>query len=73
MKQGKTIEEYMKELQAVADRINDPAVSLDEAVSLYKQGMEAAARAQELLQGYRQEVEVLNNTFANEGGMQNDE
>lgn len=72
MKQGKTIEEYMQELQTVTDRLNDPAVSLDEAVSLYKQGMESAARAQELLSAYKQEIEILNNTFANEGGMQDE-
>lgn len=70
--QGKTIEEYMQELEAVADRLNDPAVSLDEAVSFYKQGMESAAHAQELLNAYKQEIELLNHTFASEGGEQDD-
>jgi exodeoxyribonuclease VII small subunit len=72
MKQGKKIEEYMEELQTVADRLNDPDVSLDEAVSLYKNGMEAATKAQELLNAYRQEIEMLNHTFANEGGAQDE-
>ncbi len=72
MKQGKKIEEYMEELQDIADRLNDPDVSLDEAVLLYKKGMESAACAQELLGTYKQEIEILNHTFANEGGTQDD-
>lgn len=72
MKQGKKIEAYMEELEAIADRLNDSSISLDEAVELYKNGMEAAAKAQEMLNRYQQEIEILNQTFANEGGMQDE-
>lgn len=62
----------MHELSAVADRLNDPDVPLEEAIALYKQGMQAADRAQTLLDGYRQEVEIISKPFANEGGSEDD-
>lgn len=65
----KNIEEYIAELSDISTRLNDSAVSLDEAVQLYKQGMTAAAQAQELLTAYEQEIEIINNTNLNEGGI----
>ena len=65
----KNIEEYIAELSDISARLNDSAVSLDEAVQLYKQGMTAAAQAQELLTAYEQEIEIINNTNLNEGGI----
>lgn len=65
----KNIEEYIEELSGISARLNDSAVTLDEAVKLYKQGMAAAAQAQELLDAYEQEIEIINNTNLNEGGI----
>ena len=65
----KNIEEYIAELSDISARLNDSAVSLDEAVKLYKQGMAAAAQAQEMLEAYEQEIEIINNSNLNEGGM----
>ena len=65
----KNIEEYITELSDISARLNDSAVSLDEAVQLYKQGMTAAAQAQKLLTAYEQEIEMINTTNLNEGGI----
>ena len=69
---NKNIEAYIAELNDIATRLNDPGISLAQAVDLYKQGVEAASRAQELLSGYKQEVEILNNTTGNEGGFKDE-
>ena len=68
----KSIEEYIANLSEIADRLNHSDISLDEAVALYKQGMEVAKSAQELLARYEQEIEIINNTI-NEGGVESDE
>jgi exodeoxyribonuclease VII small subunit len=65
----KNIEEYLAELSDISARLNDSAVSLDEAVELYKKGMKTAAQAQELLNAYEQEIEIINNNNLNEGGI----
>jgi exodeoxyribonuclease VII small subunit len=68
----KSIEQYITELSEIADRLNQADVSLDEAVSLYKEGMRTAKNAQDLLGRYEQEIEMINNTV-NEGGAESDE
>lgn len=65
----KNIEDYIAELSDISAQLNDPAVSIDEAVKLYKQGMTTAAQAQKLLNAYEQEIEMINNTNLNEGGI----
>ena len=69
---NKNVEAYIAELNDIATKLNDPGISLAQAVELYKQGIEAASRAQELLSGYQQEVEVLNNTTDSEGGFKDE-
>ena len=68
----KSIEEYIADLSEIAERLNQSDVSLDVAVALYRQGMEAAKNAQELLHRYEQEIEIIGNTI-NEGGVKSDE
>jgi exodeoxyribonuclease VII small subunit len=68
----KSIEEYIADLGEIADRLNHSDISLDEAVGLYKQGMELAKSAQEMLHRYEQEVKIIGNTM-DKGGMDTDE
>ncbi len=68
----KSIEEYIADLSVIADRLNHSDVSLDEAVALYRQGMETAKSAREMLSRYEQEIEMINNTVS-EGGADADE
>jgi len=68
----KSIEEHIADLSEIADRLNRSEVTLDEAVALYKQGMEIARSAQKLLNSYEQEIEMIGNTV-NEGGVETDE
>lgn len=68
----KSIEEYIADLGGIAERMNHSDVTLDEAVALYRQGMQVAKSAQEMLHRYEQEIEIINNAVS-EGGADTDE
>ncbi len=72
MENKKNIEEYIADLGEIAERLNRADLSLDEAVGLYRQGMEIAKSAQEMLHRYEQEIEIIGNTM-DKGGTDTDE
>ena len=55
-----SIEEYMNQLEQITQKMHDPDIPLDEAMELYKKGIQTANAVEEMLEKYQQELVMLN-------------
>ena len=53
-----SVEQYINELKDITDKMRSD-ITLDETIKLYKKGKEIADKATQLLNGYKQEIEIL--------------
>ena len=56
---AKDVESYIDELKGITEKLQGGELKLKEAVELYKQGSEVAAKAEKLLNQYEAEIEVI--------------
>lgn len=54
-----SFEEALAQLEAVVDRLQQPNVSLEEAVALYRKGTQLAAQSEDLLSAAELQVQQL--------------
>ncbi len=59
---SKDVETYIEELKSITVQLESGDLKLKEAVELYKQGSQAAAQAEKLLNQYESEIEVIDTT-----------
>ncbi len=55
----KDIETYLDELKIISGKLSDDEIKLDEAITLYKEGVAVANEAEKILEGYEKEIEVI--------------
>lgn len=57
----KTFEEEMEELETIVERLEDGEVALEEAISLFKRGMELSKSCHEKLQLIEEQLDEMIN------------
>jgi exodeoxyribonuclease VII small subunit len=50
MEEKKSFETLLEETKSIVEKLNDPEITLEEAVKLYERGVEEIKRAQQLLE-----------------------
>ena len=59
------VEKGLARLEEINNQLSTGDVALGDAMKLYKEGMELAAKCKESIEGIKQEIEVVNATDAN--------
>lgn len=57
----KTFEEEMEQLEAIVERLEEGEVSLEEAISLFKQGMELSKNCHDKLKAIEKQLDEIIN------------
>jgi exodeoxyribonuclease VII small subunit len=68
-----SIEEALKRLEAVADKLEDPELDLDEAVRLYEEGLRLYERCAKRLDAAELRITQLAEALAKQAKGRNDE
>lgn len=63
-----SIEDYILTLDDITSKLENEDVSLDEAVKLYKTGMETAKKAEKMLLDYEKEITIINESESSLNG-----
>lgn len=58
---AKTFEEEMEQLEAIVERLEEGEVSLEEAISLFKQGMELSKSCHDKLKTFEKQLDEIIN------------
>lgn len=58
---ARTFEEEMEQLEAIVERLEEGAVSLEEAISLFKQGMELSKNCHDKLKAIEKQLDEIIN------------
>jgi len=58
---AKTFEEEMEQLEAIVERLEEGEVSLEEAISLFKQGMELSKNCHDKLKAIEKQLDEIIN------------
>lgn len=58
---AKTFEEEMEQLEAIVERLEEGEVSLEEAISLFKQGMELSKNCHDKLKDFEKQLDEIIN------------
>lgn len=54
-----TLEEAMKKLEDIAEKLDDSKLSLEKSIDAFEQGVKLIAHCRGLLEGYQQRITVL--------------
>lgn len=65
MAKEKTFEENMKRLEEIVAALEDPDLSLEKGIALYKEGAKCSKECREKLENAKHELEVWQNDKAN--------
>jgi len=53
-----SFEELLKELQLISNKLENPAIELNEAINLYKNGIELSKKCKELLENAKEQINI---------------
>lgn len=53
---ARSLEECMKELDTITERLQSPALAMEDSVNLYRQGMEMVARCESMIDRTKQQL-----------------
>ncbi len=56
-----SFEEAYKKLEQIAERLEDPEISLDESIALFEEGVKLSKYCSEVLEKAKQKIEILEN------------
>lgn len=59
MSEGKSIEQYLAELQQINRQLQQDGVKMDDALELYQRGADLASEAQKLLDAYEERINAI--------------
>lgn len=56
-----SFEEAYKKLEQIAEKLEDPEISLDESIALFEEGVKLSKYCSEVLEKAKQKIEILEN------------
>ena len=59
MEEPKSFEALLEETKTIIERLNDPEITLEDAVKLYETGLKQMKEAQRLLEEAKAKIEVI--------------
>ena len=58
-KDSQTLENLIEKLSVTVDKLSSEDIELENAIKLYKEGMQAANKAKKMLDEYENEIKIL--------------
>jgi len=59
MEEKKSFETLLEETKAIVEKLNDPEITLEEAVKLYETGLKEIKQAQQLIEEAKTKIRVI--------------
>jgi len=59
MQEQKSFETLLEETKAIVEKLNDPELTLEEAVKLYEKGVKEVKEAQRLLEEAKAKIRII--------------
>ena len=59
MEEKKSFETLLEETKAIVEKLNDPEITLEEAVKLYETGLKEIKQAQQLIEEAKAKIRII--------------
>lgn len=65
-----TIEDCIRELKKITEKLNSPDISIEESIKLYEDGKNYSDKAKEILGAYRDKIDIIDREESGDDGQQ---